>query len=141
MTFAEAIGMLEDGQAAKRPSMAGYAKKEVLSVDAETGEATQYQIVFVTRGASDPDASGTEYPMANTKIALTDDDGTYRFTWTNGVWAGPDDGTAGDADEAQSAKRALAIDAQLFTSLLAFDWEVTTADEAETARTGSGNRW
>ena len=129
MTFADVIENMQDGQAAKRPSWGGYVRKDVLTTDQTTGEPLTWEVTFVTRGS----AGESTAPDSGNTNRLTDDEGTYSFLWNGTAWVAPDD--------SQTTMDALAIDGQLFAALVAYDWDITTAAEAEQARTGTGNRW
>lgn len=139
MTLADAIEMMRDGQAAKRPSWGGYVQKVVLTTDATTGEETSYNLVFVSRNATSAQvaaATATTNPQTSTvagtdnTAGTTDDIGAFIINYnasTTGFWTMPTTN--------------LAIDPILWDGLVANDWTLDTAAACELARSGTDRRW
>lgn len=101
MTFKNAIDSLQDGGAAKRPSMGGYWWKDQTGISDEDKAAGKYMLKCVERN------------------------GTTSTFYMNGA-------TGADSN--------LEIDGTFIAGIMAEDWEISTKEAYEAARSGSG-RW
>lgn len=137
MTLSEAIqqivGENVENDATKRPDWKGYLY--VTDYVAEEGTTPEsYKVKLVTSSAATPTATTTTIDSDSSTTGLNDDQGTYVFAYSGGTWTVPGDATT-------NAGKQLAIDAKLWASFIADDWQVGKQADFETIRSGSGGRW
>ena len=108
--------------AAKRPSWAGYVK-----VSGYNSTTSAYNLTFVTGAATAAQIENATVSDSGTSADPTDDVGAFVLSYDGTGWTMP--------------SAALALDAELWASLIADDWIVGSAADFETARTGGTGRW